>query len=845
MLSRLRGMLEKLVLKPKTLRAHVVRDFDAAAGLLYLRLVDESGVEIDVRSGVDVLGSTFDHRGRRVRLAGDARAALTEIAAHGCARGGIRGFAIKEEDAPDVVRALRTTGIAIEAAPGTDDFSFDARPLEVQQTIELEGDESLRRTVTFSDADGKVEVPASVVNAQAHRSWIRTAEGFRKRPNIARDELANATAAAAASLIEGDDVPYYLAKQLEEARRQGRVILGPRAAAARLIDNDWLPRASVDSRGAHIHIDVDMLAGDVAIPLREAEAAKKRRYVRVNGHKDTWAKNDRAAQKKTRQALNAIPQLTELPGNAGFEAPAYTLPLVQEQFAEFGGIRLSESAARLFGQLQDFTQIESAPIPKGLKADLREYQRKGLDWLCFLRRFGLSGILADDMGLGKTLQTCAALLSAAEAGSTGASLVVCPASVLAVWESELRKWCDGLEPVILGPGNRARYLAAPPPNTVAIASYQGVARMADAFQKPVWNYLILDEAHRVKNHNTSMAKACKGVLARHKLAVTGTPIQNRLRELWALYDSIMPDYLGDLREFGRKFETPIQKEKNEAVAEVLRRRIDPFKLRRLKTQVATDLPPFTREHRAVPLLPSQRDLYQRIAEELKLPEVIQSLRASGDPLKGLEKLLRLRQVCAHPRLLDRAAPLRDSSGKFEELAELLDETLEGGHKALVFTQWTGMADLIRDLLNEQGIKHLYLDGSRSGTQRTEIVDTFQRPDGPPVLVVSLLAGGEGITLTQADTVIMYDRWWNPAIEEQAFARAYRIGQGRPVTAYILQSSNTIEEKLALLLEDKKSLAEDLVRVDAFEKRITREQLIALLEDELAATKREDVGGTAQ
>ncbi len=836
MLRRIRDALGVLFRPPRPLSGRVVRRFEARTGMMYLRLVDEDGAEISTEGGVDALTGSFVHRNRRVRLDERTRSALGEIAAAGYVRGGPRGFAIREEDAVDVSRGLEAAGVSVEAAADSDPFAFDARPLEVRQSAELVGDDSLESTVVFASADGTAAIAPANVAAQSDRTWIRTEAGFQKRPNLTRDEVEEVVREAAKPVLDGDDVPYFLAKALADAKRQGRqIILGPRAAAARIIDNDWLPRASIDVRGERLHIDVDMIAGDVSIPLREAEQAKKRRYVRARGAKDTWLRNDRAAQKKARDALSHVPDLKELPGTRGFDAPAYALPVVQEQFAEIGRVDLSEAASRLFGQLHDFTQIESVPQPSGLRAELRDYQRKGLDWLCFLRRYGFSGILADDMGLGKTLQTCSALLAAADAGQTGASLVVCPASVVAVWESEIRKWCSGLTPVVLTPATRTKYLASPPPKTVAITSYQAVARRMEPFQRIVWNYVILDEAHRVKNHQTAMAQACKGLLAHHKVALTGTPIQNRLLELWAIYDSIMPGYLGDVRDFGRRFEKPIQKDQDESAAERLRKRIDPFKLRRLKSQVAKDLPPFTRELRSVPLVDYQRKLYAKISDELRLPDVLASLRGRGDALKGLEKLLRLRQVCAHPRLLDRAAPLRDSSGKFEEFADLLEQSLDGDHKVLVFTQWTGMAAIIRELLAELSVPHAYLDGSLTIPARKDIVADFQRTDGPRVMVVSLLAGGEGITLTQADTVIMYDRWWNPAIEEQAFARAYRIGQTRPVTAYVLQSANTIEEKLANLLEDKRELAEDLVRVDAFEKRITRDQLIALLEEELASS----------
>ena len=818
------------------LRVRVEKSWDPTSGLFFLRLIDDDGIPLDGAAGIDSFAGNFVHRGQWARLPRKVRPALARIAEHGGRWVPERGFAIREEDFPDASRALETIEtLQVSDAPGSPALRIDARPMEPCEIVELEGEgePSLRRDVAFTDPDAGDCVSPAQVREQSDRSWIRTANGWRKRPRETKKELDAIAQEAAAPPLTGDDVPYFLAKQLAEAKRAGRrVILQPRAAAARVLDGEWLPHAAIDAEGDKLHIKITVRSGDVEIPWKEVEASKNARYLPIR--RDTWVRNDRGARKRTEEALSEIPQLRGALSGDSFDAPAYALPAVQEAFSAIGSINLSESAQRLFEQLHDFTKIESVPVPRSLRAELRPYQKKGLDWLGFLRRYGFGGILADDMGLGKTLQTCSVILHAIESGQTGASLVICPASVQSVWQQEIRRWCVGLEPVLLVAGERGPYLRAPRPNTVGIASYQAVMRQPEAFQRPVWNYLVLDEAHRVKNHTTATAKACKAILARHKLAVTGTPIQNRLQELWALFDSIMPDYLGSAGSFTRKFATPIEKEKDETAADRLRRRIDPFKLRRLKTQVAADLPPLTRQLRSVPLFSEQRRIYAQILNELGVPEVLKSLHDRGDALKGLAKLLRLRQVCAHPRILENSIPLRGSSSKFEALCEILEESLEEDHKVLVFTQWTQMAALIMEMLSEDKIAHSYIDGSVSIGERAELVRAFQRPDGPSVMVISLLAGGEGITLTEADTVIMYDRWWNPAVEEQAFARAHRIGQRRPVTAYVLESADTIEERLARILQRKQALAEDLVHVDVLEKRITREQLIAVLEEELAA-----------
>jgi SNF2 family DNA or RNA helicase len=594
-----------------------------------------------------------------------------------------------------------------------------------------------------------------------------------------------------------------------------------------------MPDVAVDVRADRLQLDVGFKTGPHRVTYQAAVEAGNRRYVPLA--KDTWAKNDRAARRRVDEALDDIPNLKRDPHTGACEAPAYALPVLQEAFAALGSLSLSESARILLDKLHDFRQIDRVQPPVALKATLRSYQQHGLNWLCFLRKYGLSGILADDMGLGKTIQTLSAILACHETGQIDASLVVCPASVTAVWKQEVERWCEGVKPVILTAHNRDKYMRDFPPRTVAIASYAMVARSADQLGQRVWNYLVLDEAHRVKNHTTASAKACKALLARHKLAVTGTPIQNRLQDVWSLYDSIMPGHLGkDVASFQRRFGTPIEKQKDEAAADRLRKRIDPFKLRRLKTEVAADLPSLHQQVLSVNLLPAQRTLYRDLVHQI-IPEGIEALRdpgRRGSPLVALESLLRLRQVCAHPKLLDRSLPLLGTSAKFDELRDLLDDLLRAKHKTLVFTQWKQMGDLICEHLRDEQIPHGMLDGSVPTERRAALVRDFQRKDGPPVLVVSLLAGGEGITLTEADTVIMYDRWWNPAVEDQAIARAHRIGQQRPVSAYILESKNTIEQRLATMLGAKKGLAEDLIHVDAAEKRIDRDDLLAVLQDEL-------------
>ena len=800
--------------KPPVLDATSVVTFDATKGLLFVAFRDPEGRDIDGSVGLDALARGFQHGPRKVRL-GDA-ALLATIVEHGGRWHPGAGFAIREEDAPDALRALQAE------VPGVE---IDARPLEMVEQAEIIGDDELQTATAFSDADGRHALPMAIVANQRGRSWIRSGTKFMRRPVLTATEIEQVEARPSA-VLTGDDVPYYLAKQLVEAHKQGRkVVLGPRASEAQVLSGEWLPDVTVELENDRLSLDVGFRTGSTRVPFEAAANAGNRKFVKLG--RDMWAKNDVAARRRVETALDAIPQLERQPNSGRAEGPAHALIAVQETFAALGSINLSESAKALRDKLLDFRRIEAVPPPRALNGTLRDYQQHGYNWLCFLRRYGLGGVLADDMGLGKTIQTLSAILNAHEAGQTDPCLVVCPASVTLVWEREVAKWCEGVKPVVLTSANRAKLIRDWPAKTVAIASYASVARNAELFASKVWNYVVLDEAHRLKNHTTASAKACKALLARHKLAVTGTPIQNRLLDLWSLYDSIMPGHLGaDAATFERDFSDP----------ERLRRRIEPFKLRRLKTEVAKDLPPLNQQLRSVKMLDAQRSLYKALVQNI-VPAAVEALRdpaRKGDTLALLEQLLRMRQVCAHPKLVDPKLALHGTSAKFDEFTELLEDCLESDHKVLVFTQWKQMGDLIRAHLVEQQIDHRTLDGSVPMADRGAIVEQFQRTDGPRVLVIGLLAGGEGITLTQADTIIMYDRWWNPAIEDQAIARAHRIGQERPVTAYVLETRDSIEERLADMLSSKRGLAEDLIHVDGAEKRITRDELLGVLLKELEA-----------
>ncbi|MBE2250678.1 MAG: DEAD/DEAH box helicase [Myxococcus sp.] len=437
---------------------------------------------------------------------------------------------------------------------------------------------------------------------------------------------------------------------------------------------------------------------------------------------------------------------------------------------------------------EGFETLPSPSLPADLTATLRPYQAQGVAWLQFLQRAGLGGVLADDMGLGKTLQTICAL--------GPKSLVVCPTSVLPTWLSELRRFRPTLTVNAYHGPNRALDDA-----DVTVTTYAILRLDLSQLQARQWSALVLDEAQNIKNPESQAAKAAFALKAPFRVALSGTPVENRLDELWSLMHFTNQGLLGGRKDFDEKLARPIAEGRQEARLE-LRRRLRPFVLRRLKRDVAKDLPPRTEIIRTVTLDERERATYDAIYAATK-DEVVKLLGQGGSVLKALEALLRLRQAACHPALVP--GQIAKTSSKVQTLVEALVTAVADGHKALVFSQWTKLLDLIEPELTTAGVRFSRLDGSTPN--RGELTEAFQAEGGPPVMLISLKAGGTGLTLTAADHVFLVDPWWNPAVEAQAADRAHRIGQDKPVMVYRLVSQGTVEERILTLQDKKRSLFE--------------------------------------
>jgi superfamily II DNA or RNA helicase len=464
---------------------------------------------------------------------------------------------------------------------------------------------------------------------------------------------------------------------------------------------------------------------------------------------------------------------------------------------------------RLAALLGDFTRLPDAPLAPELARQLRAYQGVGVRWLHFLGRAGLGALLADDMGLGKTLQALAVF--------GGRTLVVAPTSLLANWRDEVARFRPELEVHTYHGADRELEDAAP----VTLTTYALLRRDADELAAVSWDLVVLDEAQAIKNPDSQTARAAFALRAGQRIALTGTPVENRLEELWSEMHFLNPGLLGGRSDFEERYARPIASGDADAAAR-LRERLRPFVLRRRKAEVAPELPPRSDVVLHCVLSDAERAVYDAV-RAATAPAVLERLAAGGSVLEALEALLRMRQACCHPRLVP--GQTLDVSAKLELLVDRLETAAADGHKALVFSQWTSLLDLVEPQLRGAQLEFVRLDGATR--ERGEVVARFQSEAGPPVFLISLRAGGTGLNLTAADHVFLLDPWWNPAVEDQAADRAHRIGQDKPVLVHRLVAQDTVEERILALQESKRALAAAAIDGGGAAE-LTREDLIALL-----------------
>ncbi len=476
-------------------------------------------------------------------------------------------------------------------------------------------------------------------------------------------------------------------------------------------------------------------------------------------------------------------------------------------------------------RLRDFSAIQPVGIPDEFTATLRHYQSDGVAWLQFLREYGLGGILADDMGLGKTVQTLAHLVIEKSENRLGEPcLIVAPTSVISNWKSEAARFAPGLSVLLLHGLDRKKDFKLIKKHDIVLTTYPLVVRDKDVLLAHRFSFIILDEAHTIKNSAAKVTQVAIQLAATHRLCLTGTPMENHLGELWSLFHFLMPGLLGDKDSFRRDYRFPIERGQNSEIQARLAGLTRPFMMRRTKAEVVLDLPEKTEILQKIPLESAQRDLYEtiRLTMHQKVRDAIDKKGIERSHIIILDALLKLRQVCCDPRLLKKVTGKSSvHSAKLDHLMEMIPQLIEEGRRILLFSQFTSMLALIEEEIVKQKVPYLKLTGQ--STNRPELIAQFQEGD-IPVFLISLKAGGTGLNLTAADTVIHYDPWWNPAVEMQATDRAHRIGQTKAVFVYKLITEGTIEEKIVALQEKKQGLADSILGDKKLEKLITKEDL---------------------
>lgn len=489
--------------------------------------------------------------------------------------------------------------------------------------------------------------------------------------------------------------------------------------------------------------------------------------------------------------------------------------------------RARVSMDRKLNQLKNFESIEPQEVPKGFKGTLRPYQKAGYDWLSFLNQYNFGGCLADDMGLGKTVQTLAILQAEKNKGLSNATLLIMPTSLIYNWKRESKKFTPKLKVYDYTGTNRQKDISLFEGYDLVVTSYGIVRRDIEYLSNYYFNYVILDESQAIKNPSSNISKAVRELKSKHRLILTGTPLENSTLDLWSQISFINPGLLGQKSFFKKKYQVPIEKHQSEEHTRKLFHIIKPFILRRHKSQVAKDLPEKIENIYYSSMSEMQRERYEEVKNQYRnqILEHIEEFGVNKSQMLLLQGLTKLRQIANHPKLVDEQ--YEDGSGKMDDMLIMLDNALAEDHKILIFSQFVKHLSLVRELIEERGIEYCYLDGATK--DREKQVERFQNDDKVRLFLISLKAGGLGLNLTEADYVFLLDPWWNPAVEAQAIDRAHRIGQTKKVITYKFIMSDTVEEKILELQQRKVKLAEELITTDqGFVKNLTKDDISDLL-----------------
>lgn len=627
---------------------------------------------------------------------------------------------------------------------------------------------------------------------------------------------------------EGDTAVAFWTQGITQLPADWEKLVPSNLRAVKVRDSSVTAAVRVGSGVDWLSLDVAFSADGLAVDEDELRGALEKGRKLVKLADGSWA------PVRADEVAEVLERMAEIvAGQSGAKIPLSQAGRVQELLRLVGNHSVSPQAKELFGKLEDVAEIEQIAKPRNLKvAQFRDYQKRGFSWLVFLHNVGTGGILADDMGLGKTLQTIAMLLwLKSKSKSHAPTLVVAPTSVVPNWAREIEKFAPSLSTLLWHGADRHEQRSELEDVDVVITSYALLRRDEELLSEIGFRYLILDEAQHIKNPLSATARAAKRVKSERRLALTGTPIENRLSEIWSIMDFASPGLLGSLKTFEERYARPIDRGDEETMRR-LRTIVRPLVMRRTKSEVAPELPAKIEQEIVVPLAEEQNKLYKQMLGQLRA-SVLSEVEKQGvqkAQIQILAALTRLRQAACDPRLTKLNGEWNDdTSGKLSALREILSEAVAGGHRVLVFSQFVEMLQLIKTTLDQDGVKYEYLDGSTK--DRQERVDHFNKDETCSAFLISLKAGGTGLNLTGADTVVHFDPWWNPAVEDQATDRAHRIGQTKVVTVYRLIARGTVEEKILQLSDKKRALMENVLSTDgAGLKGLTKADIDELFSD---------------
>lgn len=585
---------------------------------------------------------------------------------------------------------------------------------------------------------------------------------------------------------------------------------------------------SIESDIMNLSVSSDDLDKDELLQILQNYQRKKKYYRLKSGDLISVSEADMEMLQQMMEAMQLSPA-DFVKGN--MKIPMYRALYLNKMLEQGENIYLSRDS-HFKNLIKEFKTVDDSEfeVPDSLASLMRGYQVYGFKWLKTLEHYGFGGILADDMGLGKTLQAISVLLAAKEKGTCGTALIVSPASLVYNWKAEFGRFAPELKVnmVVGNQQDRVELIENYRESDVLITSYDLLKRDIAEYENAKFTYQVLDEAQYIKNHSTAAAKSVKVIKSKYRFALTGTPIENRLSELWSIFDYLMPGFLYGYETFRKELETPIVKYKDEYASARLKKMVSPFILRRLKGNVLADLPDKLEEIRYAKLETEQQQLYD--GQVVHMKEMLASQEAEDfqkNKLQILAELTRIRQICCDPELL--FEKYTGGSAKREACLELIRSAIEGEHKMLVFSQFTTMLELLEQDLKRAGIAYFKITGETPKQKRVELVNTFNS-DNTPVFLISLKAGGTGLNLTGADIVIHYDPWWNQAVQNQATDRAHRIGQTKTVSVYKLIVKDTIEEKIVKMQENKKDLADAILSGENGSiTQMSKEELMELLE----------------